>query len=125
VATVLIVIYFTRRKYRLDAVAMNAVKDTKEEDDIADDSGESTQAQPQSPSESMEMGELENNEVYELAAAEPVGSELNTPRDGTADSSEQWPLPITPLRALFAMSEIRDERAGNNTSPQHDTYYNP
>lgn len=121
-----IVIYFTRQKHRRDAVlALEATKDIREEDDDVADSDESTRGNSQLHSESLEMRELETHEVHELPAVEPVGSELNTPRDGTMDPIEAWPLPITPLRAIFAMTEIRDERAGNNDSPTHDTYYNP
>lgn len=124
VATVAVVIYFTRRKQRLDAMAVEAPKDIREDDDDAGDSGDSTQGQSQLHSESLEMGELANNEVHELPAVEPVGSELNTPRDGTMDPKEEWPLPLSPLPLLFAMTELRDERAGNNNSPKHETYYN-
>jgi len=124
VATVAIVIYFTRRKERRNALAIEAERDIKEEEHHEDDdSGESTQAKAQLHSESVEMRELENNEVHELPAAEPVGSELNTPRDGGMDPIDEWPLPLSPLPLLFAMTELRDERAGNNYSPKHDTYY--
>ena len=133
VAAVFIVIWFTRRKQLRDAMLTleavkalaAAAKDIKEEDDAGDDSGESFQGKSQLPSEGVELTELETHEVHELPAMEPVGSELNTPRDGTMDPLEAWPLPVTPLRAMFAMAEIRDERAGNNDSPTHDTYYNP
>ena len=125
VATVFIVIYFTRRKHRLETPATEVPKDITEEDDAGDDSGESTQGSAQLHAESVEMRELENTQVYELPAPEPVGSELNTPRDGHMDPIEEWPLPLSPLPLLFAMTELRDERAGNNNSPKHDTYYNP
>jgi hypothetical protein len=105
-------------------MAVEAPKDIREDDDDAGDSGDSTQGQSQLHSESLEMGELANNEVHELPAVEPVGSELNTPRDGTMDPKEEWPLPLSPLPLLFAMTELRDERAGNNNSPKHETYYN-
>jgi hypothetical protein len=119
-ATVVVVIYFTRRKQLHDALAIEAAKDIKEEED---DSGDSTQGKLQLHSESVEMRELENNEVHELPAVEPVGSELNTPREGTMDPIEEWPLPLSPLPLLFAMTELRDERAGHNNSPKHETYY--
>lgn len=123
-ATVVVVIIFTRRKHRLDALIIEAARDIKEEDHHEDDdSGESTQGQAQLHSESVHMEELGSTAVYELAAPEPVGSELNTPRDGTMDSTDEWPLPLSPLPLLFAMTELRDERAGNNNSPKHDTYY--
>lgn len=124
-ATVIAVVYLTRRKQHQDALAAKAQKDDNEDED---DSGESTQTttqQAQLHSESMEMRELETNEVFEMPAAEPVGSELSTPRDGTMNPIEEWPLPLSPLPLLFAMTELRDEREGNNNSPKHDTYYNP
>ncbi len=40
---------------------------------------------------------------------------------------EDWPLsplPLSPVPLLFAMSELRDERA-ENVSPKHDTFYHP
>jgi hypothetical protein len=42
---------------------------------------------------------------------------------------EDWPisplpLPLSPLPLLFAMSEMRDDRAGN-ASPRHETFYHP
>lgn len=123
IVTVAVVIYFTRRKHRKDEEAMVAEKTAQIKDSDEDDSGYSTQGAPQLHSESVIPKELETNEVYELAAVEPVGSELSTPKDGTFDPIEEWPLPITPLRAMFAMTEIRDERAGNNASPKHETYY--
>jgi hypothetical protein len=70
--------------------------------------------------------ELENREVHELPALEPVGSELNTPMEARM-REEDWPvspMPLSPLPLLFAMSEMRDERAGN-VSPKHDTFYHP
>ncbi|KAG0647812.1 hypothetical protein D0Z07_5745 [Hyphodiscus hymeniophilus] len=78
IATVLIVIYFTRRKFILDARAIEPSRDIKEMDYIADDSGDSVGEKSQSQSE---MRELENNVIHELPAVEPVGSELSTPRD--------------------------------------------
>lgn len=131
VATVFIVIYYTRRKhlrealFALEAARAADIKDIKEEDDAGDDSGESTQGLSQLHSEDVEMRELETHEIHELPAVEPVGPELSTPRDETMDPNEAWPLPVTPLRAMFAMAEIRDEKAGCNGSPTHDTYYNP
>jgi hypothetical protein len=121
IATVAVVIYFTRRKHLRDPNVMPVEKNANDIED--DDSGDSTQGKPQLHSESVAPKELESNEVYELAAVEPVGSELNTPRDAKMAPIEEWPLPITPLRAMFAMSEIRDVRAGNNNSPKHETYY--
>lgn len=64
--------------------------------------------------------ELETIEVHELPALEPVGSELDGPT-----STPEWPLALSPLPLLFAMTEMRDERGGHNNSPKHDTFYHP
>lgn len=89
--------------------------------DAENDPGELKQGKSQLHSESVE---LETHEIHELPAVEPVGSELSTPRDGAI---EQWRLPVTPLRALFAMTEIRDERARVGTFRPHmvDSSYSP
>jgi hypothetical protein len=116
--TVIIVIYFTRRKQRRDAREWNLGDKPKNLED--DDSGESTQAKPQLHSESLPAKELETNEVFELPAREPVGSELTTPAE---ERATDWPLPITPLRAMFVQAEWQDEKAGNDNAPKHDTYY--
>lgn len=98
--------------------------------------GESTHSQPskaQLHSDCIEAKELENSEVVmpaELPALEPVGSELSTPRDERTQCDEDWPLPMSPLPMsplplLFAMSELRDERAGVKEGPKHETFYNP
>jgi hypothetical protein len=113
-ATAAILIYFTRRKLqrklRRDAQAMAVhVKKPKYLED--DDLGDSKQGKSQLHSESVPAIELGTNEVYELAAAEPVGSDLTTPRDRVA---EDLPLPIFPLTSIFVMTEIQDDRAGNN-----------
>jgi hypothetical protein len=66
--------------------------------------------------------ELENVEAYDLPAMEPVGADLSAHMDDI-----DWPvmpLPLSPLRMLFAMSELRDESAGN-VSPTHDNFYHP
>jgi len=123
IATVVVVIYFTRRKQRQDAETTVVGKIDKDIED--DDSGDSTQGKPQLHSDCVPVGELEAVEVHELAAVEPVGSELNTPRDGKMAPIEDWPLPISPLVAMFVATEIRDERTQNNSSPKHETYYNP
>jgi hypothetical protein len=62
--------------------------------------------------------------VVELPAPEPVGMELRTPKSGTVEPPEEWPLPLSPLPLLFAMAELRDERTRWNESPRHETYYN-
>jgi hypothetical protein len=78
---------------------------------------------------SVPPGELECSEIHELPAVEPVGSELLAPRDMPCGEDgpvrEEWPLPLSPLPLLFAMSELRDERAGLNESPKHETFYHP
>ncbi|KAH8589801.1 hypothetical protein B0O99DRAFT_319748 [Bisporella sp. PMI_857] len=71
----------------------------------------------------IELHELENAQVYELAAPEPVGTELHTPREGKGEKEDIWPLPVSPLRALFVMSILRDQRR-KNEEPIHNTYYN-
>jgi hypothetical protein len=116
---VFLVIYFRRQKQRVDILAVEAAKDMKDEED---DSGDSSQGISRLHPNTVELGELDNTEVHELAAVEPVGLELNTPRDAIMDPMEEWPLPLSPLPLLFAMTELRDERAGNDHSPKHDTY---
>jgi len=71
---------------------------------------------------------MDNSEVVlpvELAALEPVGFELLTPRDETNNLAIDWSLPISPLPALFAMTEMRDERTGADDSPRNETFYHP
>jgi hypothetical protein len=80
---------------------------------------------PELTSECMPRRELDNSEVHELPAVEPVGFELLTPRDETDNPATDWPLPLSPLPALFAMTEIRDERTGADCSPKHQTFYHP
>ena len=116
-----IAIYSRRRRQRVDMLAVvNSAKCMKEDED---DSGDSTQGRGQFNLNAVEVGELDNNEVHELAAVEPVGSELNTTRDANMEPIE-WPLPLSPVPLLFAMTELRDERAGNDDLPKHKTYYN-
>lgn len=99
------------------------------------------EGKPQLHSECVEARELESTEVHELAALEPVGSELNTPMEARPkirlggesireeDEGDEWamqsPLPLSPLPLLFAMSELRDERMGRSESLRHETYYHP
>lgn len=106
---------------------------TKEADFNDNDSTHSQTEKPQLHSECVEAKELENSEVVmpaELPALEPVGSELSTPREERERCEEDWPLPVSPLPLsplplLFAMSEMRDERAGVVEGPRHETYYHP
>jgi hypothetical protein len=71
--------------------------------------------------------EVENHEVHEMPANEPVGIELfaplSTPLDDEETPIQGWPLALSPLPLLFAMTEMRDEREGSAT--QHDTFYHP
>jgi len=121
-ATVIVVIVCTKRKQRREVVAL---RQEFEIDKKALEEDSYNSWKPQLHSEDVKPRELEINEVYELAAPEPVGSELSTPRDGNMEPIEEWPLPISPLRALFASSELRDQRIGRSDSPKHETYYNP
>lgn len=78
-------------------------------------------------SDCIPVKEMENTEVVapvELPALEPVGQEMLTPR-GDMENNKDWPLPISPLPALFASAEIRDERMGVEESPKHETFYHP
>ncbi|KAL2070988.1 hypothetical protein VTL71DRAFT_14014 [Oculimacula yallundae] len=131
--TVIVVIFFTRRRHMQAIVLMNApaISITKDFNDT-----ESIRSQPSKPqlhSECVEARELENCEVVmpaELPALEPVGSEMSTPRDERTRCEEDWPLPVSPmpmspLPLLFAMSEWRDERAGVKEGPKHETFYHP
>jgi ankyrin repeat protein len=54
----------------------------------------------------------------EMPAVEPVGSELYAP-------TEVWPLPLSPLPLLFAMSELRDEKAADRNSVMDDSHHRP
>lgn len=119
-AAILIVIFLIRRQQKQQPT--NFPVETKEVDDDSEP-GDSTRATPQPLPEIVEPKELEAVEVYELPAAEPVGIELHTPRDGKMDE-EDWPLPMGPLRAMFVEAEMRDERMGDE-SPNHQTFYNP
>lgn len=130
IATVAIVIFFTRRRQKNDREARErevGVELDKHDPEEDDDSSEASKVdKPQLHSEEVRPKELDVNEIYELASPEPVGSELNTPMTGTFRSVEhEWPLPISPLPLLFAMTEMRDEKAARSESPKHATYYNP
>lgn len=93
-----------------------------------DESKHSEETTTESQPEAIPTQELENSEIIppaELPALEPVGSELNTPRDRSMAPIEEWPLPLSPLTLLFAMTELRDEKAGQSESPKHETFYHP
>jgi hypothetical protein len=146
-STVFIVIFFTRRKERRDALsAMQDIVPKPYHDSPSTRSSSATdnlgiEGKPQLHSECVEAKELESTEVHELPALEPVGNELNTPMEarprirlggnsiaeGEGEEEEDWavqsPLPLSPLPLLFAMSELRDERMGRSESLRHETYY--
>lgn len=146
-STVFVVIFFTRRKQRRETLTVEdgpkPFHDTPDSPSTRSSSAAGDDA-AQLHSEAVEVRELETTEIYELADNEPVGSELNTPMaarprvrlngDGTTEEDEegeeeQWPmrtpLPLSPLPALFAASELRDQRMGRSESLRHETYYHP
>jgi hypothetical protein len=93
-----------------------------------DTSNSSSERKAQLHSDSVVAKELESTEIrppVELPALEPVGPELNTPRDRKLDLAEEWQIPLSPLPLLFVMTEMRDERIGNSESPKHETFYHP
>jgi hypothetical protein len=121
VAIILMIIFIRRRQGQRDMEEpMKNIHD--------DDTNSSTEGKAQLHSDSVVVRELEDTEVrqpVELPAVEPVGSELNTPRDCKMDPIEKWPVPLSPLSVLFVLTEMRDERTGNNESPKHETFYHP
>jgi hypothetical protein len=121
-ATVIVIIFFTRRRNNRNTIVVE--EPVKEETE--DDSNHSlSQGKPQLHSDCVPVGELANTEVVrpvELPALEPVGPELNTPMESEKDPVD-WPLPLSPLTALFVASELRDERTGGDESPKHETFY--
>jgi hypothetical protein len=121
-ATVIVIIFLTRRRNNRNTIVVE--EPVKEETD--DDSNHSSsQGKPQLHSDCVPVGELANTEVVrpvELPALEPVGPELNTPMESEKDPVD-WPLPLSPLTALFVASELRDERTGGDESPKHETFY--
>jgi hypothetical protein len=119
-STVFVVIYFTRMKQQRAKKAEEALG-VKEFND--NESENTEQGKAQLHSECVPVRELENTEVHELPAVEPVGMELHTPRSGTMESPEEWPLPLSPVPLLFAQAELRDERTGRSESPKHETFY--
>ncbi|TVY83841.1 hypothetical protein LSUE1_G001618 [Lachnellula suecica] len=134
IITVFVVIFFTRRKQRREEWELGGATPTKEftQDFSREEDEESTSSRgrekPQLHSECIPRKELDNTELVppvELPALEPVGMELLTPREDKENSEREWPLPISPLPALFAMTEIRDERTGWSESPRHETFYHP
>jgi len=123
ISTVFIVLFFTHKKFK-----QNKVEEQLPAKEFQDnDSNHSSALQkPQLHSDCVAALELENIEVHEMPALEPVASELNTPMEART-RDEDWPispLPLSPLPLLFAMSEMRDDRAGN-ASPRHETFYHP
>jgi hypothetical protein len=136
-STVFVVIFFTRRKQRSappDSLELPSAlsSPTSKEFPHSHASSNRSSSNPTPPPDirvSAPPGELECSEIHELPAVEPVGSEMYTPRDVPRAEGEggreEWPLPLSPLPLLFAMSELRDERAGLNDSPRHETFYHP
>jgi hypothetical protein len=123
-STVFVVIYCTRMKGREKKRKAEEALGVKDFND--NESENSEQGKAQLHSECVPVGELDNTEFHppvELPAVEPVGNELLTPRSGTKDSHEEWPLPLSPLPLLFAQAELRDERTGQSESPKHETFY--
>jgi hypothetical protein len=120
-STVFVVIYFTRMKQRQQAKLADEALGKEEFND--NESENSEQGKAQLHSECVPVGELADTELHELPAVEPVGNELLTPRSGTMDPHEEWPLPLSPLPLLFAQAELRDERTGRSESPKHETFY--
>lgn len=147
-STVFIVIFFTRRKQRREVLAVEEVPKPFSDNPDSPSARSSSAAGDdiaQLHSDTIEPPkELPDTEVYEMAAPDPVGTELNTPMtarprirlngDGSVDENddgeeEHWPiqspLPLSPLPALFAATELRDERMGRSESTRHQTYYHP
>jgi hypothetical protein len=127
-ATVFVVIYCTKRKQRKEEWELGAALPPKELPKEDDEESNDSHGKPQLHSDCVPRKEMPNTEVaapVELPALEPVGMELLTPRDETERPEKEWPLPISPLPALFAMTEIRDERTGTDESPRHETFYHP
>lgn len=141
-STVFLVIFFTRRKQRAQlrgqSLSSAVSSPTTKEFPHSSPPSNRTSSNPTPPPPpevgvSAPPGELECSEIHELPAREPVGSELNTPRDvlhqdgeGEDVVREEWPMPLSPLPLLFAMSELRDKRATvQNDPPKHKTFYHP
>ena len=112
-ATVFVVIFFTRRRQRrADMVALPPSTGK----DFDTDSNRTSRQTNVTPDLRITVPPVEvaNQEIHELPALEPVGTEMHTPRDtnvgGGKEEEEKWPLPLSPLSFLFAMSELRDQR---------------
>jgi hypothetical protein len=119
-STVFIVIFFTRRKY-------SRSRTFPPPKDVNDTDSNRSSTQTQVLQISIPLEELAVNEVHEMPALEPVGSELTTPNDTmpadeTWEGREGWHLPVAPLPAIFATSELRDQRVVR-ALPKHDTFY--
>ncbi|KAG9232671.1 hypothetical protein BJ875DRAFT_442940 [Amylocarpus encephaloides] len=124
-STVFVVIYCTRVKHRREEWELGPVKPNEKEDDEDPAQPPEDPGKPQLHGECMPVREMENTEVIppvELPVPDPVGMELLTPRSAT-EHPKEWPLPISPLPALFASVEMRDQRSGAEESPKHETFY--
>lgn len=125
VATVIVVIYCTRRRH---AKSLSAATASAKEINLNDnDSMHSSQGgKAQLPAECVPVKELDGREIIppvELPALEPVGSELSTPRDGKNPEEDWATLPMSPLRVMFVEAELRDQRKRLDEEPKHDTFY--
>ncbi|KAN0098962.1 hypothetical protein V8E51_014625 [Hyaloscypha variabilis] len=142
IGTVIIVIFFTRRKRKQQDMQSKAMikMDEIEKPKLFDNDADSA-ASPAAPEKARVHAEVaaeiaapveaEVHEVHELPAVEPVGSELSTPifartREDVWPVSPMTPMPLSPLPLLFAAAELRDQRNGvGDKSPKHDTFYHP
>ncbi|TVY44037.1 hypothetical protein LSUB1_G002137 [Lachnellula subtilissima] len=121
VATIFVVIYCTKRKQRKEEWELGGAVPAKLFPKDEDEETTALPGKPQLHSECIPRKEMENTQV--IPPLEPVGMELLTPRDDTNRPEKEWSLPISPLPALFAMTEMRDERTGGDDSPRHETFY--
>jgi len=145
IGTVIIVIFFTRRKQRKQQevqskamIKMDEIEkppkhfhDNDADSAVSPAAPEKAQIHDEVAAEIAAPAEVEVHEVYELPAVEPVGSELSTPifartQEDVWPVSPMTPMPLSPLPLLFAMTELRDQRNGvGDKSPKHDTFYHP
>ena len=123
ILTVIIVIYFTRRKHAKAISALTQQPLPKEINDDESLDASATQGKAQLHSDCVIIKELDGREVYEMAAREPVGTELQTPRDEKDGGTGEWSIPVSPLAWIFAETELRDQRMGGDVSPRHETFY--
>lgn len=123
-------------------IAMWSISDKGDDKNVGSPVHNTVEAQAHLHAESIVPREVENSEVYELPAVEPVGFELNDPMKMRMQEEQELPvspLPLSPLPMLFSMSEMRggrpspptydSESAGKDpdkkSAAEHTTYYNP